>query len=136
MATLISAQDLHRKLEQGALTLLDVRSPGEFARAHVPQAINAPLTSLDPAALEQLGTVNRKKTLYLMCQTQGRSGMAATHFEKAGFRKVVIVAGGMAGWKAAGLAINTAPGAATTQSTRYIAIAIALAAGLTLAWLI
>ncbi|MGE4372324.1 MAG: rhodanese-like domain-containing protein [Xanthobacter sp.] len=135
MAKLISAQDLHKKIGQGPVALIDVRTPGEFAGAHVEQAINAPLSALDPAALEQAGAVNRKKPVYLMCQTQGRSSMAASSFEKAGFRNVLVVAGGMSGWKSAGHPVVSGPGAGRARQMR-LALAVVVVAGLALAWLL
>ena len=75
-------------LRAGAV-LVDVREPDEFARAHVPGAVNRPLATLDAAGLPP-GAV-------LMCQSGLRCApFAASH---------PVLAGGLAAWEAAGLPV-------------------------------
>lgn len=77
--------------------LVDVRSAGEFAGGHVPQAINLPLGSL-PGAVD---TLKGRGEIHLICRSGARSARAASIVEQAGL-KAVNVEGGTSAWMAAG----------------------------------
>lgn len=49
------------------MTLLDVRTPAEFAALHVEGAVNRPLDRLDAAGLHS--TLKADDTIYCICQT-------------------------------------------------------------------
>lgn len=103
----IQPRDLH------ALTppplLIDVRTPVEFASAHVPGARNLPLDRLDATALRaEAGSA----PLYVICQGGGRSRKACEQLAAAGITELVDVAGGTNAWKAAGLPIEGSGSAA------------------------
>ncbi len=102
MARLISIKTLREHIAQGPLTLLDVRTPAEYGEVHIPQARSTPLDSLNPDALLQAQMVALDQPLYLICRTQNRSKLAASTFEKAGFKDVIVVEGGTSGWDEAG----------------------------------
>jgi len=94
----------HRLAEGGAVELLDVRTPGEFAAAHVPGAKLVPLDDLDPAAfLKQRGADDRP--VYVLCQSGGRARKAVEKFQRAGFENCVLVEGGTQAWMDAGLPV-------------------------------
>ncbi|RBL67102.1 hypothetical protein C3E98_033850, partial [Pseudomonas sp. MWU13-2625] len=48
----ISREELRQRLQEGGMTLLDVRSPQEFAQGHLPGAINIPLEELEQRLAE------------------------------------------------------------------------------------
>ncbi len=56
----------------GSVTLLDTRSPGEYARGHVEGFINIPLDALR----ERLGELPKDRRTYVMCQSGLRSYIA------------------------------------------------------------
>jgi rhodanese-related sulfurtransferase len=101
----IRPRELHRLLAEGcAAELLDVRTPGEFAAAHVPGAKLIPLDDLDPAAfLKQCSTDNQP--IYVLCQSGGRARKAIEKFRTAGFENCVLVEGGTQAWLDAGLPV-------------------------------
>jgi rhodanese-related sulfurtransferase len=101
----INPRELHRLLDEGgAAELLDVRTPGEFAAAHVPGAKLVPLDDLDPAAfLKQFGADD--KLVYVLCQSGGRARKAVEKFRRAGFENCVLVEGGTQAWMDAGLPV-------------------------------
>lgn len=101
----ITPRELHRRLaEDRAAELLDVRTPGEFAAAHVPGAKLVPLDDLDPAAfLTSRGADNRP--IYVLCQSGGRACKAVEKFRRAGFENCVLVEGGTQAWLNAGLPV-------------------------------
>lgn len=104
--TSISPRDLHAA---GPVTLIDVRSPAEFASGHAPGARNLPLDRLDPAAL---GKEPRSGPLYVICQSGMRSRKACEQLAAAGLSDLVDVAGGTSAWKAAGLPVEGSGGVA------------------------
>jgi len=101
----VSPRELHRLLDEGrAAELLDVRTPGEFAAAHVPGAKLVPLDDLDPIAfLKQGGAHN--SPIYVLCQSGGRARKAVEKFRRAGFQNCVLVEGGTQAWMDAGLPV-------------------------------
>ncbi|MGQ3670952.1 rhodanese-like domain-containing protein [Xanthobacter sp. TB0136] len=137
MATLITIETLRERIAQGPLTLLDVRTPAEFAEVHIPEARSAPLDSLNPDALERAGQVRRTEPLYLICRTQNRSKLAATAFEKSGYTDVIVVEGGTSGWDSAGYPVvrGTVKVIALERQVRIAAGSLVLL-GVLLAWLV
>ena len=102
--TSITPAELQQLAHSGAIDLLDVRTPGEFATAHVPGALPAPLDTLDAAAfLKARG--EQSKPIYVLCQTGGRARKAIEKFERAGFDGCVLVEGGTQAWMDAGLPV-------------------------------
>ena len=78
-------------------TLVDVRTPGEFARGHVPGAVNVPLDTL-PGTLDAYAD---KGEVHVICQSGGRSARAAAMMAEHGI-DAVNIAGGTGAWQAAG----------------------------------
>ena len=104
--TSIQPLELHRRLaEGGPAQLLDVRTPGEFAAAHVPGAKLIPLDDLDPAAFQQQRG-GGDTPVYVLCQSGGRARKAIAKLERAGVRGCVLVEGGTQGWMDAGLPVE------------------------------
>jgi phage shock protein E len=68
------------------ITMLDVRSPGEFAMGHVRGALNVPLDQL-PQAIEQV-VPDKKAPLLLYCASGARSGMACSILQQMGYKDV------------------------------------------------
>jgi phage shock protein E len=68
------------------ITMLDVRSPGEFAMGHVRGAINVPLDRL-AQAIEQV-VPDKKAPLLLYCASGARSGMACSILQQMGYTDV------------------------------------------------
>lgn len=84
-------------------TVLDVRTPEEYALGHVTGALNVPLGRLAVAARDlpagQLITV---------CTSGGRSWRAAQLLARQG-RTALSVRGGTKAWRAAGHPVTTGP---------------------------
>jgi rhodanese-related sulfurtransferase len=102
----IQPLDLQRRLaEGGPAQLLDVRTPGEFAAAHLPGAKLIPLGDLDAAAFQRERGAEAVP-IYVLCQSGGRARKAIAKLEQAGVRGCVLVEGGTQGWMDAGLPVN------------------------------
>lgn len=67
-------------------TLLDVRTPEEFAEGHLPGAINIPVQELT-ARIAELGREDRPIVVY--CRSGARSSSARRMLEAAGHQKVI-----------------------------------------------
>jgi rhodanese-related sulfurtransferase len=78
--------------------ILDVREPEEFARGHVPKAVNVPQADL----ATRLDELPRDRPIMTICQSGSRSLRSAQFLRQQGFDQVVSVAGGTAAWRAAG----------------------------------
>ncbi len=104
--TSIAPGELHRALTAGApAQLLDVRTPAEFAAAHVRGAKLIPLDDLDPAAFARRRGAE-ESPVYVLCQSGGRARKAIERLERAGVRGCVLVEGGIQGWMDAGLPVE------------------------------
>jgi rhodanese-related sulfurtransferase len=88
----------------GALELLDVRTPPEYASAHVPGAKLAPLDDLDVEAL--LARHKPGAPIYVLCQAGARAAKAIEQFERAGCDDCILVEGGTQAWIDAGLPVH------------------------------
>jgi hydroxyacylglutathione hydrolase len=83
----------------GELCPVDVRTAHERAAKHIHGSIGIPLNRLG----ERLSELPRNRPLLVHCAGGYRSSIAASLLQRAGFTKVVELAGGVAAWEAAGL---------------------------------
>jgi MFS family permease len=92
----LEPDELRRRRTAGEpLVALDVRSPADFARAHVEDAVNVPLESL----AEELVRFDPCVPVVTICGTGGgRSEAAARLLRERGFREVQSLRGGTDAW--------------------------------------
>ncbi|HSN17327.1 MAG TPA: rhodanese-like domain-containing protein [Gammaproteobacteria bacterium] len=100
----ITSEELQARL--GAVRIIDVREPAEFAAGHLPGAINIPRGVLEFQVEGQPGLADRSAAIVLQCQSGGRSALATVAMQELGYKDVVNLAGGFAAWKAAGLPVE------------------------------
>ncbi|WP_135229189.1 rhodanese-like domain-containing protein [Deinococcus fonticola] len=96
----VSVQDLKTAVDSGA-SVLDVRTPQEFAEGHIASAVNLPLDEVAARASEVPGD----KLVYVICRSGNRSAQASELLKKAG-KDVKNVSGGMNDWMAAGYPVT------------------------------
>jgi len=102
----ISPSELNDLLStQPTLTLLDVRTPVEFAEVHIAQARNIPLDELQPKQLIESGQLRKDQPVYLLCRTGNRAQKAADRLARENL-DCVVVEGGTLAWNDAGLPVN------------------------------
>ena len=97
--TPISAEALLSAPPAGAL-ILDVRTPEEFSRGHVPGAVNVPHSEVT-GRLAELGE-DRSRPVVVYCESGKRAGMAEGELLAAGFTDVQHLEGDMRAWRSAG----------------------------------
>lgn len=71
-------------------TVVDVRTPAEFAAGHHPRAINIPVDQVQ-SRLAEFG--DKSKPVVVYCASGSRSGHAKRLLEAAGFRDVTNAGG-------------------------------------------
>jgi len=87
-----------KKMKKKNAVLLDVRTQDEYASGFIGNAVNYNvMDSLN--FLQQLSSLNKKKTYLLYCHSGRRSSKALVMMKKHGFRKVYQLEGGISGWK-------------------------------------
>lgn len=80
--------------EEGSYTLLDVRQPAEYQRAHIPAAKLIPL----PRLADEYDQLDPSKPVIVYCAMGGRSRVAAQMLAGQGFEEVYNLNGGINGW--------------------------------------
>jgi len=81
-AGLISARAAREHLKKGAL-VIDVRTPGEYAAGHLPNAIHLPLDGIETTMPKH--APDKNTVLLLHCQSGARSGMAKRNLQAKGY---------------------------------------------------
>lgn len=101
----VSASGAEDVLAQSGITVIDVRSAGEYASGHLPDAINLDIEggSFD----QQIADLPKDDPYFVYCQSGNRSGVATDELAAAGFTKVYDLQGGIADWQSAGGAVVT-----------------------------
>jgi rhodanese-related sulfurtransferase len=133
----ISLWEYRRLMELGRpLNLIDVRTPGEFARVHATGAQLMPLDDLDPAAIAAEHH-NGDDSIYVLCQSGGRARKACQRLQDAGLANVYCVEGGTAAWEKMGLPVQRGGGKVISMERQVrIAAGLIVLIGVTLAWTI
>jgi hydroxyacylglutathione hydrolase len=83
---------------------IDVRAPREREQKHIGGSLSIPLNRL----VEDLKTLPKDRPLLVYCAGGYRSSIAASLLQRGGFGPVGEIAGGIAGWEAAKLPVQTA----------------------------
>ncbi|SEP02907.1 rhodanese-like domain-containing protein [Actinacidiphila rubida] len=104
--TLTPAQAIARLSES---TVVDVRSPGEYASGHLPGAHNIPLDRLNEAA-DALRAAARRAPLLMVCASGARSAKGCAQLGSLGIEAATLE-GGTSAWAAAGNPVEHPVGA-------------------------
>jgi rhodanese-related sulfurtransferase len=96
--------------------LLDVRTPGEFATAHIPGSYNVPLHLLREHRDELLNHLD--DDVVLVCRSGARASQAESLLFATGLGNVHVLAGGVTAWEAAGGSMTR--GAQTWELERQV----------------
>lgn len=95
-----SAEDVRNlldRVQEGDLTLLDVRMEPEYEEFHLPGATLLPLPDLP----DKLDAIDRSRPVVVYCRSGGRSAAAAKLLAGAGFPDIVNMLGGAMAWQGA-----------------------------------
>ncbi|MDD5037807.1 MAG: rhodanese-like domain-containing protein [Dehalococcoidales bacterium] len=81
--------------------ILDVRTPEEFADAHIENAIN--INFYSETFRDELNRLDRNKIYLVYCASSNRSTKALTTMSELGFKEAYNMLGGMGQWESEGL---------------------------------
>jgi rhodanese-related sulfurtransferase len=100
----VSPAEAVRLMNREKASVIDVSEPGEFAAGHIVGSKNIPIGRLEVAP-----ELPKNKTLpvVLVCASGKRAAKAAKALEAKGYAKPVVLAGGLAAWKAANMPVET-----------------------------
>ncbi|ACJ01195.1 MULTISPECIES: rhodanese-like domain-containing protein [Rhodospirillales] len=93
-------EEVRAALEAGQITLIDVRTPHEYALEHIQGALLSPMPFLEP---RYLPVAEGARPIVFHCGSGMRSRIVAQRCIDSGFTRVAHMVGGMAAWKQAGL---------------------------------
>src|SRR5687768_4764089 len=99
----LTVEEVARGLTEGRMVLVDVREPNEVAVERYPDAVVVPLSNFDPAVIPD----PKGKQVVFACRSGRRSVTASLAAQAAGLPYDKHLAGGIIGWKAAGLPTRT-----------------------------
>ena len=101
--TNLTPEQVAQGIKEGRMLLVDVREPNETAVESYPDAVIVPLSSFDPADIPD----PQGKQVVFACRSGRRSVTASLAAQDAGYPYSAHLAGGIIGWKAAGLPTKT-----------------------------
>ncbi len=104
-----SSEELSKTLSSGEVTLIDVRTPGEFANGHIADAGQLNYYALD--FKRKLLLLPRDQAVYLYCNTGFRSQRAAEILADNGYRQVYNLEHGIMEWDLYDLPVVVEPDA-------------------------
>src|SRR5450631_2992703 len=108
MNATIPAHELQKLIASGSVCLIDVLLPEDFAGRHISGAENAcvyEMVFLERIA-ECVPDLDRTVVVYDDSGTTQAARTAKEKLERAGYRNVAILEGGLQAWKAAGFAVE------------------------------
>jgi rhodanese-related sulfurtransferase len=100
----VSIQDFEKKLQKKNVIVLDVRTPKEVAESSLEGVIN--IDYLGENFAQEIEVLNKKQTYLIYCKSGRKSREAASIMEKAGFKRVYMLNGGITAWEQAGKPIR------------------------------
>jgi rhodanese-related sulfurtransferase len=99
----LTPDEVSKGIADGRYLLVDVREPNEVAVEAYPDAVVVPLSSFDPQDIPN----SRGKQVVFACRSGKRSVTASLAAQAGGLEHDKHLAGGIIGWKAAGLPTKT-----------------------------
>jgi phage shock protein E len=96
----VSASEAASVLTEPDVTVIDVRTPAEYAAGHLPGAVNIDVES--GSFEQQVGQLPKDGTYFVYCHSGNRSGVATDQMAALGFTHLYDLQGGIEGWQSAG----------------------------------
>lgn len=102
--THVNAVESQKLIADKKVTVVDVRTPQEFAAGHIAGATNINFNSPDFA--KAIGGLSPRKPYLVHCASGGRSTSALKTFQKLEFPTIYHLDGGFKAWEKAGLPVE------------------------------
>jgi polyisoprenoid-binding protein YceI len=108
MSAIVTAHELQQQIVDGSVCLIDVLLPEDFSCRHIAGAGNACVYEM--VFLERIAECvpdrDKAVVVYDESGTTLAAQVAKEKLERAGYRNVAILEGGLQGWRAAGFAVE------------------------------
>lgn len=94
----VTVSEAAKLVQEKKVTVLDVRTAGEFKDGHIEGAKNIDFTQTESfkSALKEL---DKKQPYLVHCQAGGRSGKSMKIFKELGFENILHLEEGFGGWE-------------------------------------
>lgn len=100
-SSLVTPKEL--SIVQEDITLIDVRTPGEFEQGHLENSVNINIAG--SSFKEEVGKLDKSQPVYVYCKVGGRSAKAASMLREMGFEEVYDLEGGIQNWEKSGMKV-------------------------------
>lgn len=90
----VSVEEAKKLIDNGEVTVLDVRTPEEYEEGHIPGSMLIPLQELG----ERLDELDEEEPYLIVCRSGNRSAEASELLIGEGFPDVYNMTGGMNDW--------------------------------------
>lgn len=100
----ISIAEFEKMSSKKKNKVIDVRTPEEVAEGHLAGSLN--INFLGENFSQEIEALNKNKTYLLYCRSGARTRKAADQMQKAGFKKIYMLEGGITSWNEAGKPIE------------------------------
>lgn len=101
----LSALEFSKRIKTNDGILLDVRTPGEYARGHI--AGSKMINLQDPQIQKVLLALPKNKPLYLYCYSGARSMSVANFLSQNGFSNIINMQRGLIDWSSCGFILES-----------------------------
>jgi phage shock protein E len=101
---LVTADDAEKLATDPSISVIDVRTPAEFAEGHLAGARLMDFRSAEFP--QQLGTLDPNGRYLIYCRSGNRSGEAVGLMKELGFTDVADLDGGIVAWTGAGKPVS------------------------------
>jgi len=102
----LNVEDFEKLVQEGKVTLVDVRKPGEYATGFIPGAINVDWKNRH-FATEAVKNITNDKPVAIYCRSGNRATRAMYAMAALGFNEVYNLDNGIKSWKAASKPLKT-----------------------------
>ncbi len=103
--TNLDAKSFSQKITEAGVTVLDVRSAGEFSEGHLQGAINVDVEGMQFDG--DIAKLDKTKVYAVYCHSGRRSVIASKKMADAGFTSIFNLTGGILEWTSAGFPVVT-----------------------------
>ena len=103
-AKVVSVEKFQKLSSKKKNILIDVRTPEEMQEGHLEGALN--INFLSEGFENEIKQLDKTKTYLLYCRTGKRTAKAGAAMKAAGFKKVIMLDGGITAWKEQGKPIE------------------------------
>lgn len=100
----IAPEAFAKKMQEGDMVLLDVRTVEEFAEGHLEGAQQYDYYETE-SFKSMLEGLDKSKTYLIYCRSGSRSGNTMSMMQNMGFTSVYNLDGGILAWRAAGMPV-------------------------------